>query len=606
MKDFFKLLPLFKPYKHYIGLAFLFNFLATVFSLFTFSILVPFLNILFKQNEAVYDKVPWSFSVDSIEHNAYYFLTKIVEEQGEVYALVWVCIFLVASVMLKTGFTYLGDFVNAPLQYKIVQDIYSKLYNKLLNLPVGYFTEERKGDIMSRMSTDVNEILVSIVSSIHGFIKHPLYIIVYFGALIYISPIMTGFILLLLPISGLVIGKVGKSLRKTNSEAREMQGAIMSMVEETLSGLRVIQAFGAKMFMSDKFAQNNAHLASLSIKIHRKYTLASPFSEFMGSVTIAGTILFGGNLVLNQADAALEASKFILYIVVFSQIISPAKAFSVVFYNIQKGVASVDRINAILNAPSEIENDDQASPISDFNESIEFRNVNFSYGEKQVLKNVSFTLKKGQSIALVGKSGSGKTTIANLLPRFYNVTDGEILIDGKPVNKLKLHDLRKLIGVVTQESILFNDNFRNNIALGIENATQDRVEDAAKIANAHEFIVEKEGGYDANIGDSGSKLSGGQRQRLSIARAVLKNPPILILDEATSALDTQSEKLVQDALIKLMKSRSSLVIAHRLSTIKNADLIIVMNDGQIVETGTHDELLALGKVYKNLHDMQLH
>lgn len=567
--------------------------------------LVPFLNILFKQTEAVYGLVEWSFDADSIKNNAYFYLTRVIEEQGEIRALIWVCVFLVISVLLKTGFSYLAVYVNAPLENSIIRDLYNKLYAKLISLPVGYFTEERKGDVLAKMSTDINQIHLSVVQSVQGFIKNPLFVIVYLATLVYLSPLMTGFVLVMLPISGFIIGRVGKSLRKTNNEAMAVQGTILSVVEETLTGLRVIQAFGAELFMERKFTSSSDQFMKLSNRISRRYCLASPFSELMGSVVISATIVFGGNLVLANSPDALEPGMFILYIVVFSQIISPAKAFSVNFYNVQKGIASIDRLNTILNAESETADDGKSLPISSFKDRIEFKNVNFSYGDKQVLNNVSFTLKKGQSIALVGKSGSGKTTIANLLPRFYKVTDGEILVDGVPLSDLNLLDLRKLIGVVTQESILFNDSIRNNIALGIEDASEQSVVDAATVANAHGFILEKEGGYSAEIGDAGGKLSGGQRQRISIARAILKNPPILILDEATSALDTESEKLVQDALIKLMKNRSSLVIAHRLSTIKNADLIIVMSEGKIVETGTHEELLQLDGEYKKLHDLQL-
>lgn len=579
--------------------------LGTLFSIFSFSMLVPFLDILFKQTEGVYEKVAWSFDTSAIKNNAYFYLNELIREEGEVHALLWVCLFLVGSILLKTFCMYMGNYVNAPLENNIVKDVYNMLYKKIISLPVGYFTEEKKGDILARVSTDIAEIKVSIVASVAGFIKHPIQILFYLAMLLIISPLMTGFILIMLPISGFVIGRIGKSLRKSNKKALDMQGELLSAVEETLAGLRVIQAFNATLFMRDRFEEKSKKLSRLSIGISRRYTLASPFSEFMGSMIIAATIMFGGSLVLSSSESALEPSTFIAYIVFFSQIISPAKAFSSVFYKIQKGAASIDRINKILHAESEVVETTNPKPLTGFNDKIEFKNVSFSYGEKQVLKNVSFTLHKGQSIALVGKSGSGKTTIANLLPRFYHVKDGDILIDGVSIKDFKLEDLRALIGVVTQESILFNDTFSNNIAFGMENASESAITEAAKVANAHEFIVEKEESYQTNIGDGGGKLSGGQRQRVSIARAVLKNPPILILDEATSALDTHSEKQVQDALLKLMANRSSLVIAHRLSTIKNADVIMVMSEGKIIETGSHDELLAKNGAYRELYNMQL-
>lgn len=605
MKDLAKLWPFIKPYSGQIMLVLLFNLLTSLFSLFSFTVFIPFLSILFDSQKLVSEPVAFEFTGTAIQHNAYYILSNIINTYGSVYALFAVCGAFVTMILFKNVFDYCSGYLISPVVNGLPRDLYQKSYDKILSLPIEYFTEQRKGDIMSRMSSDIMNIMVTVNNSINGLIKNPITILVFFITLVIISPKMTGFMLLVLPLMAYVTGRLGSSLKRGSHDAQNQNATLLVSVEETLSGMRVIKAFGAGKYLSRKFSRQNEEHFRLQNKLSRKYYAAHPVSEVMGILMLVVVMGFGGNLVLG-GDSSLSPEGFIYFLVVFSQIISPAKAFSSSFYNIKKGSASVDRINAILNAENTIIEDPNPVPLDTFEREIEFTNVNFSYnGEKQVLRNLSFSLAKGKSIALVGQSGSGKTTIANLLPRFFDVHDGMISIDGTDIKKIKIDDLRSKMGFVTQESILFNDTFYNNIAFGMDDIPMDKVIEAAKIANAHDFIMENPEGYNTNIGDGGSKLSGGQRQRISIARAVLKNPAILILDEATSALDTESERLVQDALEKLMQNRTSLIIAHRLSTIKNADEIIVLNDGKISERGTHAELIDHNGAYRKLHDLQL-
>lgn len=605
MKDLVKIFPFVRPYMFQIGLVLIFNLLTSLFSLFSFTVFIPFLSILFDSQQLVDSPVAWEWSGDALKHNAYYYLSQIVVEHGADYALYIVCAAFVTMILIKNVFDFAGGYVSAPILNGLPRDLYLATYKKIVSLPVEYFTEKRKGDIMSRMSSDITNIQVTLSNSLNGLIKNPITLIVFFTTLVIISPQMTGFMFLVLPVIALVTGKIGGSLKRGAHNAQGQNATLLVTIEETLSGLRVIKAFGATMHQIRKFTGQNQSHFKLQTRLSRRYFAAHPISEVMGIAMLAVAMGFGGSLVLS-GDSSLSPEGFIYFLVIFSQIISPAKAFSSAFYNIKKGSASIDRINHILDAENTIADIPNAKSISGFADSVQFKNVSFSYNnEKQVLTNLNLTLEKGKSIALVGQSGSGKTTIANLLPRFFDISDGEILLDGENIKNIKLEDLRQQMGVVTQESILFNDTFFNNIAFGMEDATEESVIAAAKIANAHDFIMENPDGYQTNIGDGGGKLSGGQRQRLSIARAVLKNPNILILDEATSALDTESERLVQDALENLMKNRTSLVIAHRLSTIKNADEIIVLNEGKIVERGKHDELINKNGAYKRLHDLQL-
>lgn len=543
------------------------------------------------------------FSVDSIKNLFNYYFSLTIIEKGKMEALVFICVLVVVMIFFKNLFRYLAMYYIANARTGVVKDLRAKMYQKILVLPLSFYSDEKKGDIMSRFSNDVLEVEWSILNSLEILFRDPIAILLYLATLLYMSPQLTLFVFILLPVAGLVIGKIGKSLKKTSVKGQQKVGELMSSIEETLGGLRIIKAFNAENFINKKFNRQNAEYNVLMTKMYRKRDLASPMSEFLGVTAMAIVLWFGGRLVLSN-DADISASTFVGYIAIFSQIINPAKAFSSAFYNIQKGIASVERINKITEAQETITEKSHAKSIKQFNSNIEFKNVSFAYNDKQVLKNINLKIEKGKTIALVGQSGAGKSTLVDLLPRFYDVVSGEVLIDGHNVQDLKIYDLRALFGIVTQESILFNDTVFNNIAFGVENASKEDVIAAAKIANAHEFIQLLENGYETNIGDRGSKLSGGQRQRLSIARAVFKNPPILILDEATSALDTESEKLVQEALNHLMQNRTSIVIAHRLSTIQNADEIIVLHDGQIAERGNHNELIAHNGIYKKLCDLQ--
>ena len=580
------------------------SFLATVFSLFSFAMVIPFLGILFENQPMVESPVEFALSDEAIVHNFNYFLSRIIIEQGGNAALLTVSLLVVIFVFFKTFLQYSSNYVMAPLRNGVVRDIRNKLNSKILELQLSYFTEERKGDLIARMTSDVQEVEVSIVRSLNNAIKAPITMIVYIAILFRISPFLTLFVLLLLPVSGVIIGRIGKSLRRKSVKGQNKLGLIMSYIEETLFGLRIIKAFNTEKKINQRFIDENNSYTRLMNKIWRRKDLAGPSSELLATIVIIIIMWYGGSMVLNQ-DVSMLPQTFIAYLIIFSQIIPPSKDLSTAYYNLQRGLASLDIVNFILDADTTINEKPNAEPITAFKEAIEYKNLSFKYIEDYVLKNINIKIEKGKMIALVGQSGSGKSTLVDLLPRFYDVKEGEILIDNHNIQDLKIRDLRDLMGIVSQESILFNDTIYNNIAFGMENATEDEIIAAAKVANAHEFILQTEHGYQTNIGDRGSKLSGGQRQRISIARAVLKNPPILILDEATSSLDTESEKLVQDALFKLMENRTSIVIAHRLSTVRDADEICVLQEGEIVERGKHKQLLAKQGVYKKLHDLQI-
>lgn len=603
MKKFLRLATYIKPYWVFAIFNALLNVLGSIFALFSLTMVIPFLSVLFKAQEPVRDKIPFTFSVSSIEHNFNYFLTNLVDKNGAVSALIFVCIMVIVMSFLKNFCIFMANYFMSSIRNGVIRDIRNKLYNKILRLPLSYFSNERKGDIISRMSGDVQEIEWSIMSSIEMVFRDPLTIIIYICTLFFMSYQLTLFVLVLLPISGFLIGRVGKTLKKQSGQGQRRMGTIISVVEETLSSLRIIKGFNAEPKMKDRFETMNNFYTRLMVKIFRRRYLASPMSEFLGSIVLVVLMYYGGSLVLtNQSE--LTSQGFIAYLVIFSQVINPAKAFTQAYYNIQKGMASLDRIDNVLLADEVIHEKPEARNITDFNDSIEFRNVSFKYENDYVVKNVNLKIKKGQTVALVGPSGAGKSTIADLIPRFFDVTEGDILIDGISIKDLKIKDVRDLMGIVTQQPILFNDTFFNNIAFGTKAASEEKVIEAATVANAYEFIKVYPSHLYTNIGDSGDKLSGGQKQRISIARAVLKNPPILILDEATSSLDTESERLVQDALTKLMSNRTSIVIAHRLSTIINADEILVINNGEIIERGKHNELLAMDGLYKKLHSIQ--
>ena len=599
-------------YWKYAILNIVFNILSVVFSLFSLSMVAPFLNLLFLTSDAELAKqlsnVPmeFSFSVKSFIEYINHYLAQIIITKGKIDALVFICVLVTIVMFIKNFFRYLAMYFLAPIRNGVVKDLRNEMFNKTLVLPMAYYSEERKGDIMSRMTADVQEIEWSIMNSLEMIFRDPLNIVFFLITMVYMSPQLTLFVFILLPLTGLVIARIARSLRRTSTTTKEKMGVLLSMIEETLSGLRIIKAFNAEKSVSRKFYDENDSYTNLMIRMYRKVDLSSPLSEFLGTAVMMIIMYFGGKLVLGESHS-LSPEIFITYIIIFSQLIPPAKSFTTAYYNIEKGLASAERISKITNAEVSIKESIDPKSINSFEKEIEYQNVSFAYREGEVgwvLKNINVKIQKGKAIALVGQSGSGKTTMADILPRFYDPSQGKVLIDGIDIKEAKIFDLRKLLGVVTQESILFNDTVLNNIAFGINNVKKEDVIEAAKIANAHDFIMQMPDGYQSNIGDRGSKLSGGQRQRLSIARAILKNPPILILDEATSALDTESEKLVQDALNKLMKNRTSIIIAHRLSTIQHADEIIVLQKGEIIERGNHAELLSKNGAYKKLSDMQ--
>jgi ATP-binding cassette, subfamily B, bacterial MsbA len=605
VKNFFRLLQFIRPYRPQAILSILFNILTVLFSLFSLTMIVPFLNVLFSQ-EKNYKLETWSLSVKTLLNNFNYYLADFVIRNGQLQALFLISLLVVVLFFLKNLMRYLAMVYLAPVRNGVVKDIRNALYSKILALPISYFSDERKGDIMARMTNDVQEVEWSIMTSLEATFREPLNIIIFLVTMFTMSPRLSTFVLVLLPLAGLLIGRIGKSLRKRSARVQLKMGELLSSIEETLGGLRIIHAFTAEDVSKNKFSELNRQHFKMMNRIARRRDLASPLSEFLGTIVMVVVMYFGGQLVLNPGSK-LDPSEFIAFIAIFSQLIPPAKNLTTAYYNIQKGMASSERIYSILDAPVLVKEKENAIAISGFEKAVEYRNVSFAYRkdeEATVLKDINLTIERGKTIALVGQSGSGKTTMADMLPRYYDPGSGGIFIDGIDLRDLKMRDLRKQIGVVTQESILFNDTVFNNIAFGAENATMEAVIEAAKVANAHEFITQLPDGYLTSIGDRGGKLSGGQRQRLSIARAVLKNPPILILDEATSALDTESERLVQDALYKLMQQRTTLVIAHRLSTIVHADEIIVMQKGEIVERGTHQDLLAAGGYYKKLYELQ--
>ncbi|MGB1039993.1 MAG: ABC transporter ATP-binding protein [Flavobacteriales bacterium] len=605
MKNFFKIISLAKNYKSGLRLNVFFNVLAVIFGLFSFVVFLPFLKVLFNAGEL--EKlsgleVPkdWSFSMESFTEHGYHWMSEFLTSHSKFELLLVLCGIIIGMILLKNIARYLALFFMAKVRNGIVKDYRNKIYSKILSLPLSYFSDERKGDIISKMTNDVKEIEWSVLRSLEAVYRDPIAIAITVGTLIFMSPNMSLFILLLIPIV-VIIGLITRKLRKASANSQSLIGDMMSTTEETLSGIKIIKGFNGEQVKKDKFEQENENYTSQMTKMFRRIDLASPLSEFLGVSVIVATLLYGGNLVFT---GEISGELLITYLGLFYTVIAPSKSLTDAVSNAQRGIASMDRINEILDADDEILDPTDPKSIDSLSNSIEFNNMNFKYNEDYVLNNVSFNIPKGKSVALVGQSGSGKSTIANLLPRFYDLNEGEIKIDGLNIKEITLKNLRELMGVVTQEAILFNDTIANNISFGITNASEEKIIEAAKIANAHDFILQLPKGYETNIGDGGGKLSGGQKQRISIARAVLKNPDILVLDEATSALDTESEKLVQEALNNLMKNRTSLIIAHRLSTIQHVDEILVMHEGEIIERGTHNELINLGGTYTKLIEMQ--
>ena len=609
LKQFFTLMKRYiEPYRKYLVGSLILNFLSQWLNVFSFLAIIPILNILFKIDTKVYEYQPMDLAhlnKDVLMNNASYWINQSIESHGAFIVLIVMGCILIIATLLKTAGYFSSSAIMVPLRTGIVRDIRIQVYAKVLSLPLSFFSEERKGDIIARMSADVTAVENSLTSSIDMLIRNPIALVVCFITLFSVSWQMTLFVIVILPLAGWVMGVVSRKLKRQSATAQSQWGDIMSQLDETLGGLRVIKAFIAESKMLARFTKTNNEFRDAMNEMVIRQSSAHPMSEFLGTCVIIIVLWFGGALILNNSYAPMDAATFIFYLVILYSIINPLKEFSKAFYNIPLGLASMDRIDMILKAESHIKDPVNPLPLDNFEDKLSFKNVSFSYVEgRPVLKHINLEVAKGKTVALVGQSGSGKSTLVDLIPRYHNVGEGELLIDGKNVNSVSIHSLRSLIGNVNQEAILFNDSFYNNITFGVENATMEQVIEAAKIANAHDFIMETEKGYDTMIGDRGGRLSGGQRQRVSIARAILKNPPILILDEATSALDTESERLVQEALERLMKSRTTIAIAHRLSTIKNADEICVLYEGEIVERGKHEELIALNGYYKKLNDMQ--
>ena len=603
MHYFFKILKYIKPYTSFAILNIVSNIISVLFSLFSLTMAIPFLGILFETQRKVYDPQPLSLNADSIKENFYAIISSTIDEQGKVDALLFICILVLITFFLRNLFRYAALYFITPIRNGIVHDLRMTLHEKIISLPLPFFTEKRKGDLTARLTADLVEIEWSIMSSLEMIFKDPLNIIIYLITLIIISPELTIFVVILFPITGIIIGVIGKSLKKSSDRGQKQMGGLLSIIDENISGLRIIKAFNAEKHINKNFAKESAKYKKTMNKLLRKKDLSSPMSEFLSTIVMVIVMWFGGQLVLN-GNGGVSAEEFIGYILIFSQIIPPAKSLTSSYYHIQKGSAAAERIYKILDTENEITDAKNPKHIKLLNNNIVFKDLSFKYQNTEVLANINFSIPKGNMVALVGQSGSGKSTLADLLARFYEIKHGKILIDNNDIKDISINSLRGLMGIVSQESILFNDTIYNNIRLGKINATEEEIIAAAKVANAHDFILETENGYQTNIGDRGNKLSGGEKQRLSIARAILKNPEILILDEATSSLDTESEKLVQEAIENLMKSRTSLVIAHRLSTIKNADEIIVLDKGKIIERGTHEELIIQNGHYKKLSKLQ--
>jgi ATP-binding cassette, subfamily B, bacterial MsbA len=603
MKRFSTILKYLSDQKGYVALYFILNLLSVLFSLVSLTMLVPFLQLLFG-NEKMIDQMPRvTFSASSVLDYIKYILGILIQEHDKVYALGAICVIIIFSIFFKNLFLYLSLRILGPMRNRVLNRLRSDLFAKILDLPLGFFTEQRKGDLISRMSNDINEIEWSVISTLEGVFREPLTILVILFTLVFLSPPLSIFLFVLLPLTGFIIGRVSRSLKKQSNIAQEQLGVLMSILDEALGGLRVIKAFNAEKFLKNKFFQTNNYLNQVKNKIIFRRDMASPMSEVLGVIVLCCILFFGGQLILGH-KFALQPEGFIAYIAIFTQIINPAKSLSTAFYNAQRGTAAIKRIEEILHADIVIKEPANPTPFKEFKKNIEFKDVSFAYEDVEVLHHVDLNIEKGKTIALVGSSGAGKSTLADLIPRFHDVSGGGLYVDAVNIKNYSLHSLREQMSIVTQEPVLFNDTIAANIALGTPDASMEEIEKAARVANAHQFIIQKENGYQTNIGDRGSKLSGGERQRVTIARAVLKNPPILILDEATSSLDTESERLVQDAINNMMRNRTCVVIAHRLSTIRHADEIIVLQHGAIVERGTHEELVSQNGFYKKLVDMQ--